>query len=203
MNDITNWKTMTVKDVSEILGVSRQLISGKVKELFPEIVRNGIETKLNENQVTIIKLNIEKNPMIPYTIVEGMPKSNLEKQLIIKQAMIIQQELIKELQKEKQQLENKVNQLIHNAKLYTSTEIAKELNLKSAVQLNKILEEKGIQYKVNGTWVLTAMYSDEGLESIKQEQSENCHIHYIRNWTGKGRDFILNYFALNKLIAIN
>lgn len=58
--------------------------------------------------------------------------------------------------------------LTHQNKLYTSLEIAKELNLKSANELNKILEENKVQYKVNGTWVLTSKYSDKGYTSIKQ-----------------------------------
>ncbi len=41
--------------------------------------------------------------------------------------------------------------LMHVNKTYTITEIAKELGLKSAIQLNRILAEKKIQYQVNGT----------------------------------------------------
>lgn len=42
--------------------------------------------------------------------------------------------------------------LMHVNKTYTITEIAKELGLKSAMQLNRILAEKKIQYQViNGT----------------------------------------------------
>lgn len=44
--------------------------------------------------------------------------------------------------------------LMHVNKTYTITEIAKELGLKSAIQLNRILAEKKIQYQVNGTWVM-------------------------------------------------
>ena len=47
--------------------------------------------------------------------------------------------------------------LMHVNKTYTITEIAKELGLKSAMQLNRILAEKKIQYQVNGTWL---MYSN-------------------------------------------
>lgn len=44
--------------------------------------------------------------------------------------------------------------LMHVNKTYTITEIAKELGLKSAMQLNRILAEKKIQYQVNGTWLM-------------------------------------------------
>lgn len=62
--------------------------------------------------------------------------------------------------------------LMHVNKTYTVTEIAKELGLKSAIQLNKILAEKKIQYQVNGTWVI-----------------------YHRRITQMGREFILQLFA--------
>ena len=39
--------------------------------------------------------------------------------------------------------------LMHVNKTYTMTEIAKELGMKSAIQLNKLLAEKKIQYQVN------------------------------------------------------
>lgn len=57
--------------------------------------------------------------------------------------------------------------LTHINKTYTMTEIAKELNMKSAVQLNKMLSEKKIQYHINGTWVMYSKYSNLGYEEIK------------------------------------
>lgn len=102
-------------------------------------------------------------------------------------------ELVKSVEKNIQ-LENKVNRLTHSEKLYTSTEIAKELGFKSATALNKQLEEKKIQYKVNGTWVLSSKYAECGYTSIKQAEFENGNIIYSRKWTGLGREFILNIF---------
>ncbi|MEG2347280.1 MAG: antA/AntB antirepressor family protein [Cetobacterium sp.] len=91
-------------------------------------------------------------------------------------------------------LEDKIEVLTHVNKLYTSTEIAKELGLKSATELNKLLSDKKIQYKVNNTWVLTAKYSNVGYESIKQTVLDNGKVIYDRKFTQIGRDFILNLF---------
>ena len=66
--------------------------------------------------------------------------------------------------------------MVHSRKLYTTTEIAKELGLKSANALNQLLEEDKIQYKVNGTWVLCSKYSDKEYVSIKQTELENGKI---------------------------
>lgn len=85
--------------------------------------------------------------------------------------------------------------LMHVNKTYTVTEIAKELGLKSAIQLNKILAEKKIQYQVNGTWVMYSKYSELGYEEIKQEVLDSGRVIYHRRITQMGREFILQLFA--------
>ncbi|MFR0075772.1 MAG: phage antirepressor [Blautia caecimuris] len=85
--------------------------------------------------------------------------------------------------------------LMHVNKTYTVTEIAKELGLKSAIQLNKILAEKKIQYQVNGTWVMYSKYSNLGYEEIKQEVLDSGRVIYHRRITQLGREFILQLFA--------
>ena len=85
--------------------------------------------------------------------------------------------------------------LMHINKTYTVTEIAKELGLKSAIQLNKILAEKKIQYQVNGTWVMYSKYSNLGYEEIKQEVLDSGRMIYHRRITQLGREFILQLFA--------
>lgn len=86
--------------------------------------------------------------------------------------------------------------LMHVNKTYTMTEIAKEIGLKSAVELNKILSDKKIQYKVNGTWVMYSDYSNCGYEEIKQEVLDNGRVIYRRRITQLGRKFILNLFDM-------
>lgn len=86
------------------------------------------------------------------------------------------------------------DKLIHQNKLYTTSEIAKELGLSSATKLNNLLAERKMQYKQNGTWLLYSKYSEMELVSIKQQPLDNGKIIYDRKWTGKGRDFILNLF---------
>ena len=77
-----------------------------------------------------------------------------------------------------------------------SSEIAKELNMRSANEFNKILSDLKIQYKVNNTWVLTAKYSNLGYESIKQNVLDNGKVVYDRKFTQLGRDFILELFKI-------
>lgn len=86
--------------------------------------------------------------------------------------------------------------LMHVNKTYTVTEIAKELGLRSATQLNGILAEKKIQYQVNGTWVMYSRYSDQGYEEIKQEVLDSGKVIYHRRITQMGREFILSLFQV-------
>lgn len=85
--------------------------------------------------------------------------------------------------------------LAHVNKTYTMTEIAKELNMKSATRLNRLLAEKKIQYQVNGTWVMYSKYSDLGYEEIKQEVLDSGRVIYHRRITQMGREFILKLFT--------
>ena len=84
--------------------------------------------------------------------------------------------------------------LTHVNKTYTMTEIAKELNMKSATELNNYLAEKKIQYKVNGTWVFYSDYSNLGYEDIKQEVLDSGKVIYHRKITQLGREFIIGLF---------
>ena len=109
--------------------------------------------------------------------------------LLIAAATKLKEERAARLEAEKQR-----DKLVHQNKLYTTSEIAKELGLSSATKLNNLLSEKKIQYKQNKTWLLYSKYSELGLVSIKQDVLDNGKIIYDRKWTGKGRDFILNLF---------
>ena len=70
--------------------------------------------------------------------------------------------------------------------------------MSSAAKLNKFLEEKKVQYKLNNTWLLYSEYSESGLASIKQQILDNGHVIYDRRWTGNGRDFILDLYLGRK-----
>lgn len=94
-----------------------------------------------------------------------------------------------------QEKQEEIDLLSHSKKLYTTSEIAKELGFKSPQELNKKLCDLNIQYKVNNSWLLYSKYSDKGYISIKQEiirHGSKCSpIVYNSKWTQKGREFIL------------
>jgi prophage antirepressor-like protein len=110
-------------------------------------------------------------------------------------------ELLTKLKEERSarvEAEKQVAILTHVNKTYTCTEIAKELGLKSAIELNNKLKVLGIQYKVNQTWVPYTKYSELGWFDIKQECLDNGRIIYHRRITGIGRKEILKMINVTR-----
>lgn len=101
-------ETMTVKEVSEMLNVSDKHIRETIKKLFPDILKNGITTKLNEIQVTAIKLKIDKNPHLNRQV---EVKTNLEKKLLIKRGYDLLMDEVASLQIENQCLKIENNKM--------------------------------------------------------------------------------------------
>ena len=133
-------KTMTVKEVAAVLGVSRELITKRIRELYPEKMRHGSTTYLNEAEVTVIKKRIEQNAHLATsydrTKLADMPKTNLEKQLLIRQAMQLQNEMIAELEAENERLK------IENAQAKPTSNIPK--TAKSYTKMSKAYRLKYI-----------------------------------------------------------
>ena len=61
MNNLTTEKTMTVTEVADVLNVSVRVVQIAVKKLYPEIVRNGYQTHLNEEKVTRVKMELQSH----------------------------------------------------------------------------------------------------------------------------------------------
>lgn len=111
--DLGAEKTMTVKEVAEALGVSKDLITKRLKELFPN---KHIEPRktlhLDEYEVSCISARIKENSSL-ISIGDDrrqLVKTPLEKQLIIKQAMTFLNETIDNLEKENTQLRIELDQ---------------------------------------------------------------------------------------------
>ena len=116
----------------------------------------------------------------------------LEEALLNPDVLIRLATQLKEEREARVQAEARVAILSHVRKTYTTTEIAKELGMRSAVALNRLLCERRVQFKQNGTYVLYAEYAEHGYVHIKQEILENDKIVYHRRWTQLGREWLLD-----------
>lgn len=181
-------QNMSIKEVADILGKDNSTIRKIGKKLFPAVFRNGVKTVFNERQVTVIKMQLGKN--------SELPKTDLEKELIVMQAIQIQAERVNSLKCSLQEAEGKIEMLIHDSRTYTTTEIAKELGFKSAIAFNKFLFERRICFKDGrGVWVLYSKYADKGYQEIKQKEVNEDKIVYTSQWTGAGRAWLLSQFS--------
>ena len=73
-----------------------------------------------------------------------------------------------------------------------ATEIAKEYGM-SARTFNSLLNELGIQYKVNRTWITDQKYADQGYVEYKSYEyttEDGLAISNSMYWTSKGREFL-------------
>ena len=84
------------------------------------------------------------------------------------------------------------------------TQIAKEYG-KSAREMNALLHDIGIQYKVNGQWVLYAKYANQGYTKDVTCQKEHDGIvgTYVNTqWTQKGRKFLYEELKQRNILPI-
>lgn len=150
--------------------------------LFEDWITSEVLPSIRKNGMYAIEVTIDKMVNNPDFTIALLQKLKQEKELRIK------------VEKEKELL-------VHSDKTYLASEIAKELGLSSASELNMILKNKGIQYKANKTWLLYSQYSKLGYISNKNEILDNGKMVYNRRFTGIGREFILGLMnEENKLI---
>jgi phage antirepressor YoqD-like protein len=83
-NLTTNETKMTVAEISTAFDVHQTTIAKYVKKLFPDKVKNGIITLLNEAEVTELKLEIQQNQHLSQS--SKLPKTELEEMMLIQQA---------------------------------------------------------------------------------------------------------------------
>ena len=179
-------KRMTVKEVADALRCDPETVKNHIRELFPNIMRNGVTTYLTETQATII-LERLKSP------VSSGAKSNLQNEIVgietsqsrMLQLQILQNQMqaifdaeladlrgnVARLSDENTQQKQIIGELkpkadyvdyiLSSSGTMAITQIAADYGL-SANKLNKILRDEGIQRKVNGQWILLCEYMNMG-----------------------------------------
>ena len=124
-------KVMTTKEVAEILNVTPRTIQqtveklGLAKSISQVKIRGQNAFVFNEAQVTAIKLELENHSKVNAL----SPKTQLEKQLLIQQAMQLQQEMITELQQRAEVAENALARIESGTGCFSIAQTAKALKL--------------------------------------------------------------------------
>ncbi|QUY18350.1 HTH domain-containing protein [Treponema vincentii] len=150
-NDSTAEKTMTVKEVACILGVTERTVQRHLKAIRESLdnvveVKNGVQTFITEAEVTLIKKKIETSGRSDIIVPSTLPKTNLEKQLLIRQAMQLQNEMIAELEAENGQLKIENAEAKPKAEYYdTLIERGNSTNLRNTAKELGIPEKQFIE----------------------------------------------------------
>lgn len=187
---------LTENGLYEVLMQSRKPIAKQFKK--------GVKTILKE---------IRTNGGYLATTQEDTPELIMARALQVAQATINKHQQMLEQANERIALQDTqlkqqapkvkyVADVLQSVNTYTSTQMSKELGLREAEQLHKILKEKGVMFKQSGQWMLTAKYCEHGYTKPRTHQ-------FTRNdgsigtstttvWTEKGRVFLHNMFNLKK-----
>ncbi len=120
-----------------------------------------------------------------------------------KERLLMTNELQAKELKEAAPYVNFCKEVLSSESTYVTNLIAKELG-KSAVELNKILANRGVQYKCGGVWVLSHEYQNEGYTKTKTYSYTSINGELKTNsltvWTERGRYFI-HRMVNNSLLA--
>ena len=87
-----------------------------------------------------------------------------------------------------------VDHVLASVNTYTSTQMAKELNLRHAEHLHALLKDRGVMYRQSGHWFVTAKYSERGYTKtrthayVRSDGSQGTNS--ITVWTEQGRLFL-------------
>lgn len=97
-----------------------------------------------------------------------------------------------------------VDEILSSTDTMTVTQIAKDYGM-TAQQLNKVLNELGVQYKAGGQWVLYAKHAGNGYTKSKTHSykktdgSKGANVQ--TRWTQKGRLFLHDVLTANGYVA--
>lgn len=158
-------------------------------EVLPTIRKHGAymsQQKIEEilsNPDTIIKLAT--------TLKEEQQKRTEAEQRaqILDEQNQLHQQVIKESAPKVQYY----NDVLSSKSTYTTTQIAKEFGI-GGVTLNRKLRDMGVQYSLNGQWLLYAKHQNKGytetrthvyLDELGEQKTSMTTV-----WTEKGREFI-------------
>jgi phage antirepressor YoqD-like protein len=199
MKNLVKEKFMTSLEVSRVLGVHRNTVLSALKKLYPKNVKNGIASLLNEEMVTAVKIHLTKKVKVADV------KTDLEKRLLIQQAMNFLNEDIEKLREENKILKPKADfydTVTGSKDTIDIGQVAKLLNkrigrntLFMILRDELILDKKNIPYQT---------YIDRGyfrvIESTFTKPDGSNHINLKTVVYQKGIDYINKVIDNNRSI---
>lgn len=159
-------------------------------EEFTDWVTSEVLPSIRKHGAYMTEKTIEQALTDPDTIIKLATnlKDERRQREILQQKTELQDKVIEQNSPKVEYFE----EVLQSESTYTTTQIAKELGM-SAPTLNRKLNEKRIQYKQNGTWVLYEKYQNKGYTKTKTHIFNDNGVQktsMLTVWTEKGRLFI-------------
>ena len=151
-----------------------------------ELMKTGVTTVSNDDEAIAYAMGV---------LQKRLEQARQEKAMLEQQNSYLANE-IRQVAPKAQYYDN----TLQSAHTYTSTQIAKELNMRTAEQLHKVLKEKGIMFYQSGQWMLTAKYSEKGYTkprtTVYTRSDGSQGTNTITVWTESGRAFLHKVFEV-------
>ncbi len=155
-------------------------------------------TKFDEMEKS---LRNEPQPKLPTTYKEAL--QHLIEQVEVNEKLQLESKMKDQVIKELKPKADYTDMILKNKGLVTITQIAKDYGM-SGKEMNKILHERGIQYKQSGQWLLYKQYQGKGYthsETIDITRSDGMtDVKMTTKWTQKGRLFLYDLLKTNNIL---
>lgn len=149
-----------------------------------ELLKTGVTTVSNDDEAIAYAMQV---------LSKRLEQAKAEKAMLEQQNACLANE-IKQTAPKVQYVDN----VLQSVNTYTSTQMAKELSLRTAEQLHKSLKGKGVMFYQSGQWMLTARYSENGYTKTRTSQftrsDGSIGTNTITVWTELGRTFLHKIF---------
>ncbi len=132
-------------------------------------------------------------------------------EMVIKRAHDFLQQKVEKLETENLVLIQQNNELqpkasyydmvLQNKSLLSVSKIAKDYGM-SAIKLNRILHELGVQFKQGDIWLLYAKYQDKGYTQTHTHVIDADKSRVMTKWTQKGRLFIYDLLKREGILPL-
>ncbi|EML6500295.1 phage antirepressor KilAC domain-containing protein [Clostridioides difficile] len=150
---------------------------------------------------TYFKVKESEQTKLPTTYKEAL--QHLIEQVEVNEQLQLESKMKDQVIKELKPKADYTDMILKNKGLVTITQIAKDYGM-SGKEMNKILHERGIQYKQSGQWLLYKQYQGKGYthsETIDITRSDGMtDVKMTTKWTQKGRLFLYDLLKVNNIL---